>query len=356
MKSGSALQNFTCSRARTNCSAPNPTNPAPVPASNTPSPNSNSPRAPGRRGSLGAGSLDAGVSRGGSAAIATCGIESPAIAPATKIVASMRGTAQWYRMRRMTRSRLRAVLLLALMSTACRTDRPAPRETVIVFAAASLSDAFHALERAYEEDNPQIDIVINFAGSQLLATQLIEGAPADVFASADAKNLDRVLAERKAIPNTRQAFASNTLMIAVPSDSKITNFDEVDELLANPDAKAVLAATEVPIGRYAREVLDELGLRESFEKRLVSNEESVDGVLAKLELGECDIGIVYATDLRRSGKLRGIQLPATVDVTAHYELAVLADGPTPDQGQEFVMFIVGSEGQEVLRTQGFGPP
>lgn len=250
---------------------------------------------------------------------------------------------------------LPAALVLALSTcTACTAKQTPAGETVVVFAAASLSDSFRALEQAYEATHPDIDVVVNLAGSRLLATQLLEGAPADVFASADAATLDRVLTERPALPDTRQVFASNRLVIVVPSESPLRSFADFEHVGLD-GAKVVLAGPEVPVGRYAREALDQLGLRDEFEAKLVSNEDSVDGVLAKLELGECDIGIAYATDLRRSDELRGIPLPGSVDVVARYELAVLADGPAPENGQAFAAFVTGDQGQSVLREHGFMP-
>lgn len=250
----------------------------------------------------------------------------------------------------MTGRHLRVLVLSAAL--ACVACRAPARQAVIVFAAASLGESFRALEHAYEAEHPEIDVVINLAGSQLLATQLLEGAPADMFASADAASLDRVLAERPELSDTRRPFASNRVVLVVPSESELEDFDALDELLGNPGLKIVLAGPEVPVGRYARAALDELGLRDAFEAKLVSNEDSVDGVLAKLALGECDLGIAYATDLRRSSNLRGIPLPA-VDVTARYELAVLADGPAPEHGRSFAAFVTGPRGQAVLQEHGF---
>ncbi len=252
--------------------------------------------------------------------------------------------------------RLFAVIAVASLTCAGCRDKSAAREQVIVFAAASLGDSFAALEDAYEDEHPEVDVVINLAGSQLLATQLLEGAAADVFASADVPTLERVLAERPAAPGTRRTFASNVLVLVVPAGSEIDSFEEIEQLLAKPETKAILAAPEVPIGRYARTALDQIGLREPFEARLVSNEDSVDGVIAKLELGECDVGIAYATDLRRSPNLSGVALPDNIDVTARYELAVLADGPSPDRGQAFVEFVTGPAGQAILRAHGFREP
>lgn len=252
----------------------------------------------------------------------------------------------------MTGCHLRMLALSAVL--ACVACRAPARQTVIVFAAASLAESFAALEHSYEAAHPEHDVVINLAGSQLLATQLLEGAPADVFASADAATLDRVLADRPELSGTRQGFASNHLVLVVPSASELDTFDELVVQLAREDLKIVLAGPEVPVGRYARKALDELGLRDAFEAKLVSNEDSVDGVLAKLALGECDLGIAYATDVHRSSDLRGIPLPP-VDVTARYELAVLADGPAPEPGRSFAAFVTGPDGQAILQEQGFQP-
>ncbi|WP_181197585.1 molybdate ABC transporter substrate-binding protein [Enhygromyxa salina] len=249
----------------------------------------------------------------------------------------------------MSRLRVHVSLALTLMCVAALGCRARAQTTVIVFAAASLSEPFHALERAYEAEHPGVDVVLNLAGSQLLASQLVEGAPADVFASADVATLERVAAERSLEPGSRRAFAANRLVVVVPADA---DFDELEDL-REPGLKVVLAGPEVPVGRYARAALDQLGLSEAVEANLVSNEDSVNGVLAKLELGEADAGLAYATDLRRSPSLRGIELPASVDVRARYELAVLADGPTPAQGLAFAAFVTGAKGQAVLREHGF---
>lgn len=244
-------------------------------------------------------------------------------------------------------------MLALLTCSACR-EKTAAKTHVIVFAAASLGEAFRAAEHVYEQHNPDIDIVINFAGSQVLAAQLLEGAPADVFAAADDHTLDRVLAQRPGVPDSRTTFTSNQLVIVVPEDSPVRSFDDVDDLLVDPQTKAVLAEPEAPIGRYSRQALDQLGLRDAFEARLRSNEDSVDGVLAKVDLGEADIGLAYATDLRRGRNLRGISPPVVVAV--RYEIAALADGPSPHEGQAFVNWLTAPAGQELLRDYGFGEP
>ncbi|PRQ01251.1 Molybdate-binding periplasmic protein precursor [Enhygromyxa salina] len=222
----------------------------------------------------------------------------------------------------------------------------------MVFAAASLSEPFRALERAYEAAHPGVDVVLNLAGSQLLASQLTEGAQADLFASADTQTLDRVLLERPTAGPSRRVFASNRVVAVVAADSPLRTLDQ----LGAPGLRIVLAGPEVPAGRYARAALDQLGIRSAVEANLASNEDSVNGVLSKVALGEADAGIAYATDLARSPSLRGIEMPATVQVSAIYELAVLSPEPSEEQGTAFAAFVVGDEGQAVLREYGFSAP
>ncbi|KIG13418.1 Molybdenum ABC transporter, periplasmic molybdenum-binding protein ModA [Enhygromyxa salina] len=238
-------------------------------------------------------------------------------------------------------------LLVTMVATSCRAQA---QDTVVVFAAASLSEPFRGLERAYETAHPGVDVVLNLAGSQLLASQLIEGAPADVFASADAHTLERVLVEKPDAQGSRRVFASNRVVVVVAADSQLQSLEQ----LRTPGLRIVLAGPEVPVGRYARAALDQLGLRAAVEGSLVSNEDSVNGVLAKVALGEADAGIAYATDLARSPGLRGIAMPT--DVSASYELAVLGDGPNAGQGAAFAAFVVGAQGQAVLREYGFSIP
>lgn len=220
------------------------------------------------------------------------------------------------------------------------------REPVVVFAAASLAESFGALELAFEAENPHFDVVLAFAGSQVLATQLLEGAHAEVFASANPEQLDRVATERELIE--RQVFARNRLVVAVRADATIRSLDE----LTPAGVRVVLAGEAVPVGKYARQALDELDLHDAVMANVVSNELDVRGVIAKLRAGEADAGIVYATDLRGSEDvLEAIDLP--VDVQARYELAVLADASDRAGGQAFAAFVVGPQGQAILHEFGF---
>lgn len=228
-------------------------------------------------------------------------------------------------------------------------------QTITVFAAVSLTESFRAIEQAFEVEHPGVDVELNFAGSQLLATQLLEGASAQVFASADAAELDRVDAELELAG--RRAFASNRIVIAVPVGSAIEGVGDLTE----PGVRVVMASEAVPAGRYARLALDQVpvdsvDLRGAVERNVVSNEADVRAVVAKLRLGEADAGLVYATDVIGDPELELRELP--FQVAAQYELAVIADNSRDQQratALAFVDFITSPAGQAILAERGFGP-
>jgi molybdate transport system substrate-binding protein len=247
------------------------------------------------------------------------------------------------------------LLLLVTLAGAC--TRSHETRTLTVFAAASLTESFREIERAYEAEHPGIDVELNFAGSQLLATQLLEGATAQVFASADVPQLDRVGTEFELIG--RRAFASNRIVIVVPAGSAIQGVGD----LTKPGVRVVMAGETVPAGRYARLALetypvDSIDLRAEVEQNVVSNEDDVRGVVAKVRLGEADAGFVYATDVIGDAKLEVREL-LSVDVAARYELAVIAEHSRDDlrtTAMEFVDFVTSPAGQAILAARGFGPP
>lgn len=235
--------------------------------------------------------------------------------------------------------------------------RTGESKTITVFAAASLSESFRALEQAYEAGHPGVDVELSFAGSQLLAAQLLEGAPAQVFASADSVQIDRVAGERELLG--RREFASNRIVIVVPVGSAIVDVGDLTE----PGVRVVLAGQTVPAGRYARLALDRVpvdsvDLRGAIEGNVVSNETDVRAVVAKVRLGEADAGMVYATDVVGDPKLEARELPPGSEVAARYELAVVAD-PKHAQLQtaamEFADFVTSPAGQLILAEHGFGP-
>lgn len=247
---------------------------------------------------------------------------------------------------------------LCLLLGSCGPGGAGGKTPVRVFAAASLSEAFRALEREFEAAHVDADIELNFAGSQLLAAQLLEGANAQLFASANAAQLERVAAARPVL--ARQTFAANTLVLVVREGGPVHDLDG----LRAPGVRVVLAGEAVPAGRYAREALDALGLRAAVEANVVSNEASVRGVIAKLALGEADAGLAYATDVSEGQALTVFPLPASLDgPRVHYELALLAseargggDAKASLHAREFADYVSSAAGQQILREHGFSSP
>jgi molybdate transport system substrate-binding protein len=255
---------------------------------------------------------------------------------------------------RKLRTRLAALLAVAALALAgCGGDdggggsgAAGPGE-LTVFAAASLTAAFTELGERYTAANGGAKVTFNFAGSQALATQIQQGAPADVFASADLPNMDKV----KDLVGTPQNFASNRLAIVVEQG----NPKGVEGLadLADPDLKVVLAAEEVPAGKYAKQVLDQAGVSVTP----VSREDNVKAVVTKVSLGEADAGIVYVTDVTAGGdKVEGVDVPADQNVTATYPMATVKASEAPQAAQAFLDLVLSAEGQQVLKEYGFLPP
>ncbi len=218
---------------------------------------------------------------------------------------------------------------------------------ITVFGAASLTDAFTKLGSDYTAAHPGVTVAFNFAGSQDLVAQLQQGAPADVLATADTKTMDQVAT----LVGTPQVFARNKLEIAVPPG----NPKDIKSLkdLADPGLKVVLAAPQVPAGKYAQEILGKAGVTVNP----VSLEDSVKGVVTKVSLGEADAGIVYVTDIQAAGgKLEGVVIPDTLNVIATYPIAVVKASKNAQDAQAFVDLVMSSQGQQVLRSFGFLPP
>jgi molybdate transport system substrate-binding protein len=251
-----------------------------------------------------------------------------------------------------TRTRLAAVLAAAALGLAAcggggsgGSGGQSPAE-IKVFAAASLTAAFTELGRRYTAAQGT-KVTFNFAGSQALATQIGQGAPADVFASADLDNMAKV----KDLVGTPQSFASNRLAIVVEQGNPrgIRTLDD----LAGGDVKVVLAAREVPAGRYAKQVLDRAGVKVTP----VSQEDNVKAVVAKVSLGEADAGIVYATDVAAGGaRVEGVDIPREQNVVATYPIATVKAGKAQDAAQAFMDLVLSGQGQQVLHRYGFLPP
>lgn len=245
----------------------------------------------------------------------------------------------------------RAALSLALLA-ACGAA-PAGRAELTVAAAMSLKEAFLELERSFEHDHPDVDVVYNFAGSQVLAAQIVEGAPVDVFASADHAQIEGAATSGRLSP--ARIFARNRLVIVTPAGSR-TVAAPAD--LGKPGVRLVLAAEGVPAGAYARAALAKLGLREAALANVVSNEENVRGAIGKVAAGEADAGVVYATDVTDAvaDKLDVLAFAGAEDIVPTYEVAALSDSKHPALAAAFVDALVGPPGAAALQRRGFLPP
>ena len=247
----------------------------------------------------------------------------------------------------------RALLVLLLLvgpgAPACSAAEGSDEDELTVFAAASLTDAFEELGRRFEDTHAGVAVTFSFAGSQRLATQIVEGAPADVFASADRRQMDTVV-EAGHVRGEPAVFAANELAIAVEPG----NPAGVERLadLADPELDVVLGADEVPAGRYARRALDRAGV----ELSPVSLETDVRAVLSKVALGEADAGIVYTSDLAGRDDVTGVAVPPEVDVSASYPIAVVSSTALPELARAFVDHVLSPGGQAVLRDHGFRSP
>ncbi len=245
-------------------------------------------------------------------------------------------------------------LLWALAPVGCRRDAPAPA-ALQVLAASSLTEGFTALAQAFERAHPGARVALTFAGSQVLRLQIEQGAPADVFASANPAHLDALVAGGQA--QAPRTFARNGLVIIVPPGNPAQVHSLADLARAQ---RLVLGTPEVPVGRYARQVLAKAdarlgaGFADRVLARVVSAESNVRLVRAKVAMGEADAALVYRTDAVGAG-VTAIPLPDAVNVQARYPQAVLTGARSPALAQQWVDFVGSPAGQAILATHGFLP-
>jgi molybdate transport system substrate-binding protein len=221
--------------------------------------------------------------------------------------------------------------------------------TLTVFAAASLTDVFTDLGERFEADHPGLDVQFNFAGSSALATQLTQGAPADVFASANEAQM--AVVTDAGLADDPQVFAANVLQIAVPAGNPAGVTGLAD--LARQDLTIALCAPQVPCGAAAEDVLAAAGVPAAPD----TLEEDVRAALTKVELGEVDAALVYTTDVTAAGDaVEGIDVPEAEQAVNDYPIAVLADAPDPAAAAAFVELVRSEEGQQALADAGFRTP
>jgi molybdate transport system substrate-binding protein len=257
------------------------------------------------------------------------------------------------------------VALILLAGCTTTTPAPAPTETplpttsVTVFAASSMNDSFKEIGREFEKANTGAVITFNFAGSQILSNQIIEGAPADVFVSANRKQMDNVIAAGLIDKEAPQLLATGTMVVILPPTNPANLTSLAD--LARPGIKLVLAAEGVPAGDYARVVLANLestegaGFKDKVLANVVSNEANVHDVREKVEMGEADAGIVYLSDTVISPDLKKLEIPAAANVKTEYFIAPLKNAPQPALAKAFVDFLLSHQGQAILLRWGLTP-
>ncbi|MFF3322792.1 molybdate ABC transporter substrate-binding protein [Streptomyces sp. NPDC002889] len=262
--------------------------------------------------------------------------------------------------RRAAAAVLAAALLVPL--TACGNDDPekdtgsakadesatgAPKANLTVLAASSLTDVFKTAGAAYEKKNPGTKITFSFAGSQELVAQVKQGAPADALVTADTKSMGGV----KADTGTPTVIAKNRLVIATVEG----NPHKVDGLkdLADAKLKVVLAAPEVPAGKYSQKILD----AQKITVKPVSQEPNVRAVLSKVELGEADAGLVYRTDAETApDKVDAVEIPDAQNAIAEYPAAALKESKNAEAAAAFVAWLSTPEAQKILQEAGFQKP
>ncbi len=242
---------------------------------------------------------------------------------------------------------MKRALLLVVVSAAlvsgCGSDGGSSGPEATVFAAASLTEVFRAIDPG---------ATFSFAGSDELATQIREGAPADVYAAASPRYPDELFEE--GLVEEPVVFATNRLVLVVPSGNP-AGITSVEDLGAD-GVKLVIGAEGVPIGDYTRTVLETMG-QTAVLSNVVSNEEDVKGVLAKVVSGDADAGFVYATDAKAAGDdVEVIELPESAQATVLYPIAIVTGAEDPDAAQAFVDLVLGPAGQEALTEAGFGLP
>lgn len=272
-------------------------------------------------------------------------------------------------MRQFLNKLLLSIMSLALLAcTAANAPTPTNGETatpavLTVFAAASLTAPFTAIGERFAAANPGVTVSFNFAGSQQLAQQIAQGAPADLFAAANDAQMQVAIDSGRILSGTQRIFAHNRLVVVTPADNPagITGLGD----LTKAGIKIVLAAKEVPVGQYALAFLAKAEAAGSFGAgyeaavlaNVVSYEESVRTVLAKVTLGEADAGIVYRSDVANAAgaQVQQIAIPDPLNTIASYPIAPLQDSPQAALAQRLIDYLLSSEGQQILVDAGFMP-
>lgn len=238
-----------------------------------------------------------------------------------------------------------------------------PTGTLTVFAAASLTESFTEIAARFEADHPGAEVILNFAGSQQLAQQLGQGAPADVFASANTRQMQAAIQAGRIGADAPQVFAHNRLVVIYPTQNPAQITALAD--LAQPGLILILAAEEVPVGQYTRDFLDKAArsemLGQAYRAQVLANvasfEATVKAVFSKVALGEGDAGIVYSSDIsgENADRVSSLPIPDELNTIADYPIAPVSDTANPELARLFIDFVQGSQGQAILASYHFIP-
>ncbi len=251
------------------------------------------------------------------------------------------------------RNRVLVVSVVAALIAACGSSGGSSNtslsSTASVFAAASLTGAFNALGASFQAAHSGTTVKFNFAGTPTLVTQIEQGAAADVFASADTTNMDKLTADGFTT-GTSQVFAHNKLEIVVAAGNPRAITGLAD--LTKPGVIYITEGATVPAGKYALQILASAGVKVTPK----SLETDVKSVVGKIELGEADAGIVYTTDVTAAGsKVTGVQIPDAVNVVATYPLVAVKGTKNANLANAFIAYVLSTEGQSKLQSFGFLP-
>jgi molybdate transport system substrate-binding protein len=262
-------------------------------------------------------------------------------------------TQRWQMGRHLWGSPAWAVIAIALLC-GCERGPQAGQDSLSVFAAASLTDAFRELELGFEAENPGLDVSVSFAGSQILRLQIEQGAGADVFASANPGHMQALV--EAGLVRQSQIFVRNELVLIVPADEP----SAIETFMDLPRAtRLVIGTPNAPVGSYTRTMLQRAGGRFGAEfetavlARVVSQESNVRLVRAKVELGEADAAIVFRTDAHLCDRVRVIAIPNELNVRADYPIGVVEASQRSELGLRWIAYLGSQEGRRILSSCGF---
>lgn len=256
-----------------------------------------------------------------------------------------------------------AALAVAGCTGTAGTQSPGEKTTLTVFTAASLTGAFSEIGEAYTAENPNVVVDFVFDGSQALRTQIEQGASADIFVSANTKQMEALQGAGFMDNGSVSVFLENSLAVIVPAANPANITSLAD--LARPGVKLVIGTKDVPFGSYTRQVLDTMAAdpaygtayRDAVMANVISEETTVSTVMPKLTLGEADAAIVYKSDVLPGDrdKVRRIDIPAGYNVIAKYPLGILKASQHAPEAAAFIAFVRGPTGSTVLESYGFDP-